>query len=303
MMNRKSIEMIKEAYRPLKVTMKGNVEILQTTSGNIVIKEKKNNIRKLYDYLNSRSFNAFPPLVDDSKEGVNIFSYVKDSDAPKEQKAMDLIKLIALLHQKTTYYKDVTSDEYKKIYENLKDQISYYRYFFEEIYNESFHSIYPSPSEYLLLTNISKIIAALNFSEQKLEEWYEEVHELTRYRVCQIHNHLCLEHMHDNCLLSWENSKKDSPVLDLVNFYKNCYFDLNFSVLLEEYFRLCPWSKEEKDLFFITISIPPKFELKGSEFTKVKNIRVTLDYIYKTENLIRPYNTIEQEKQQRNFNQ
>ncbi len=296
MMNHRSIEVIKEAYKPTKVTIKGNVLLLESTSGNVVLKEKKNNIRELYDYLNSRSFSYFPPLLDDSKEGVNIFSYIKDTNTPVEQKAMDLMKLTGLLHQKTTYYRDVTSDEYKKIYEEIKEQIAYYRYFFDDLYDEYFKRIYPSPSEYFLLTNISKILASLGFAESKLETWYEHVHTMTKYRVCQIHNNLCLEHFHENCILSWENSRKDSPVLDLVNFYKKSYFDLNFDFLLEEYFRICPWSEEEKMLFFIVISIPPKFELKDTEFNKVKNIRVTLDYIYKTENLIRPYNTVKQEQ-------
>ena len=88
-----------------------------------MVKEKREDIRKLYDYLNSRSFTYFPPLIDDTREDINVFSYVKESYAPKEQKALDLIKMIALLHQKTTYYKDVTSDEYKKIYDELKEQI------------------------------------------------------------------------------------------------------------------------------------------------------------------------------------
>ena len=163
-MNRKSLDVLKEVYKPTKLTWKNKVLVLESTSGNFVIKEKKNDIRKLYDYLNSRSFNYYPSLIDDTREDVNVFSFVNESFAPKEQKAMDLIKMVALLHQKTTYYKDVTSDEYKKIYDELKDEMVYIRYYYENLYQSFFEKIYPSPSEYFLLTNISKILSSLNYA-------------------------------------------------------------------------------------------------------------------------------------------
>ncbi len=299
-MNLRSLDVIKEAYKPLKVTILGNVQILESTSGTVVLKEKKDqNIRELYDYLKSRGFSYFPELVDDSREGINIYSYVTDSKMPKEQKAMDFIKIIALLHQKTTYYKDVSQDEYKKIYENVNNQIEYLLYYYEDIYQNYFKEVYPSPSKYLLLTNISKILASLHFSKKELETWWESTSKLSRFRVCQIHNNLNLEHFHKNekeYLLSWDHSRRDSPIVDLVSFYKNVYFELNFESYLEEYLRICPWSEEEKKLFFIVISIPPKFEEKETEFVRCKNVRAVLDYVYKTERLIRPYYSVEQKQ-------
>lgn len=295
-MNRKSLDVLKEIYKPTKITWKNKALVLESTSGNFVVKEKREDIRKLYDYLNSRSFTYFPPLIDDTREDINVFSYVKESYAPKEQKALDLIKMIALLHQKTTYYKDVTSDEYKKIYDELKEQIVYIRYYYENLYQDFFEKIYPSPSEYFLLTNISKILASLNYSEGSLEKWYDIVKGKTKYRVCQIHNNLSLDHVRENCLISWEHARKDTPILDLIKFYKKSYFELNFEPLLNTYLKLNPLAKEEEDLLFLTLAIPPKVEFSYEEFESVKNIRKTLDYIYKTENLIRPYNTIKKEQ-------
>ncbi len=297
MMNRKSVEVIREIYKPTKVTIMGHVEILESTSGNVVLKEKKKNMRELYDYLSSRSFSYFPHLIDDSREGVNVYEYVPDTNMPKEQKAVDFMKVVALLHQKTTYYKEVGLNEYQSIYEKVIDQIHYLSYFYNQLYDEYFQSVFPSPSEYLLLTNISKILASLSFAQSELESWFSKVKDLKKFRVCQIHNHLSLEHFHKcekDCLLSWENSRKDSPVLDLVGFYKESYFELPFESLLKEYAHICPWSEEERQLFFIVISIPPKFELKGSELERIQNIRSVLDYVYKTEELIRPYYAVEQ---------
>ena len=45
----------------------------------------------------------------------------------------------------------------------------------------------------------------------------------------------------------------------------------------------------ERKLLFIMISTPPEIKFLKNEFTSSLNIRKQLDYIYKTENLIRPY--------------
>ncbi len=297
-MNSRSIEQIKEAYKPYKYTIKGNAHILNSTSGDIVIKEKKKDPKELYDYLYSRNFSNMPPIVDDNREGVVIYSYVPDTSMPKEQKASDLIKVLANLHQKTTYYKEVSTDEYKKIYEKIKEQIDYLRYYYDTTFDEFFKEVYPSPSHYFLLTNISKILAAFDFAEHELESWYEKVVDLKKYRVCQIHNKASLEHFHKSdkeYLISWEDSRRDSPVLDLIKFYQDEYFDLPFQTLLATYQKINPLSDEEKQLFFIVISIPFKVDFKGSEVKVYQNIREVLDYVYKTEELIRPYYAVEKE--------
>ncbi len=297
-MNKQSIELIKETYKPYKYTIKGHAHILKSTSNDIVVKEKKRNTRELYDYLLSRKFNNFPMLLDDSKQDVEIFEYIEDTKMPKEQKATDLIKIIATLHQKTSYYKDVTKDEYQKIYDMLKEQIDYLKYYYDTTFDEFFKEVYPSPSHYFLMCNISKILASFDFASHELETWFEQTSKLNKYRVCQIHNKLSLEHFlksDKECLINWEDSRTDSPVLDLVSFYKKEYFELPFQTILETYLNINPLSDEEKKLFFITISIPFKVDFNDSEFKVYQNIRQVLDYVYKTEELIRPYYTKQEE--------
>ena len=50
-----------------------------------------------------------------------------------------------------------------------------------------------------------------------------------------------------------------------------------------------------KQLFFIAVSIPFTVDFKGSEVKVYQNLREVLDYVYKTEELIRPYYTVEKE--------
>ncbi|MBR1679952.1 MAG: hypothetical protein IJ704_04860 [Bacilli bacterium] len=289
-MNRESIEVLKNIYKPYKYTIQGSAHILKSTSGDVVLKEKKNDIQNLYQYLQSRGFSSFPNLLDDSRDGVNVFEYLDTNEIPLEQKAEDFILLVASLHAKTSYEKNAALDDFKKIYELIHDKIEYLKYYYDSLYQDYFQQVYPSPHAYFFLTHFSKIYASLMYSEKELEVWYSHAKELKQYRVCQIHHHLSLEHYlcgKKEALCSWEHSKKDSPVLDLIEFYQQNYFELNFEHLMEKYYSICPWSQEEKELFYTMIAIPFKFEEKGSEFEVVSNVRKVLDYVYRTEELIK----------------
>ena len=44
-----------------------------------------------------------------------IIEYIEEVDMPLEQKILDMIDLVAMLHSKTTFYKETSLDEYKEI--------------------------------------------------------------------------------------------------------------------------------------------------------------------------------------------
>ncbi len=297
-MNR-SLEVLKNIYKPYRYTILGKAVILNTTSGDLVVKEKndKTNIKDLYNYLLSRNFGAFPKLVDDSRDAVNVFEYVSDTIMPEEQKAIDLIEVASSLHNKTTYYKTVTQDSFKEIYDNIKANIVHLKNYYEAQYNRIIKEVYMAPSSYLLIRNISKIFASLDFSEKELEVWFDLVKDQTKKRVSLIHNNLALEHFiknENNYLISWEKSRIDTPIMDLINFYKKEYFNVNFEVLLQKYLEKVNLSLDEKKLFFIIISLPEEIDFNDTEFNNCKRIREFLDYVYITEELIRPYYAVEQ---------
>lgn len=148
------------------------------------------------------------------------------------------------------------------------------------------------------MRNCSKILSSLDFAKRELDEWFELVKTEDKQRVCFIHNNICLEHYlksDQDYFISWEKSKIDSPILDLVHFYQTDYFNVEFSSLFQKYQEKFPLHEAEKKLFFILISLPRKVTLSDSEFQNCKMVRECLDYLYKTEALIRPYYTVEQE--------
>lgn len=295
----KSIEVLKSIYKPYRYTIQGKVLILNTTSGDFVVKEKQEkDIKELFSYLQSRNFSHFPRLIDESRNDVNVYQYVEGVSMPLEQKAMDLIDVVSELHNKTTYYKNVTEDDFKEIYDAIKSNILYLQQYYNDLYENIKKEQYMAPSSYSLIRNISKIFSALEFVTQELDKWFQMVKEQSKKRISFIHNHLSLDHFiksDQEYLISWENYRKDSPILDLVQFYQNEYFTINFEVIFARYLEKVKLTEDEKKLFFILISLPKKIEISEDVFTTCQNVREAMDYLYLTEELVRPYYAVQQE--------
>ena len=292
----KSLEILKAIYKPYRYTIKGKTTILETTSGDFIIKPKNKDMNELYNYLTNRGFMNFPKIIDASRDEVNVFEYVEDTKLPKEQKCEDLIELIASLHNKTSYFKEVSSDKFKTIYEDIKSNINYLTNYYNTLYEIGFNEDYQSPSNYLLLRNYYKLDASLKYAEKELDEWYSLVTSENKIRVATLHNNLELNHLRDNKLISWDNYIIDTPVIDIVKLYKKEWNNIEFSEILSRYMYKFPLLDYEKKLLFILITLPPESKKSNNEFERCQNISNLIDYIFKTEELIRPYNTHDEEE-------
>lgn len=295
----KSFEILKEIYKPYKITIKGNTTILNTTSGTFAIKKRNNDIRNLYNYLLSRNFDYFPKLIDDTRDELNVYEYVESISMPNDQKANDLIKLIALLHNKTSYNKEVSSDTYKKIYDNINENIDYLLFYYSDLFDRLVGEPYYSPATYLFLRNYQAIFNSLTFSKNELELWYQEVKDKTKQRVSLVHNNLELEHFikfDKDYIISWDKATIDTPVIDIIHFYRKEFYNIEASSILEEYLNNMELNSDEKKLLFICISIPSKIEFKDNERINTEEVRRVLDYIFKTEKLLKPYYSKDKEE-------
>lgn len=288
-MNR-SLEVFNKIYKPYKITKKNKVYILNTMDGDYAIKlNPKIDYKKLYNYLYSRSFNYLPKLSKDSRDDMVVLEYQEDLSLDNNQKALDLINLVALLHTKTSYFKDVPLDTYKEIYEDIKNNLDYV----DDLYNKMFDSFlteeYIRPSHYLFLRNYSLIYNAIHYSKTKVDEWFNDIKDKNKERVVLVHNNLKLDHLiknQDEYLISWDSYTFDTPVLDLYNLYKNEWKDVEFSSVFTTYnnnFNLLP---EEKKLLDILISIPYEVKLGKNEYRNCRLIRELIDYLSKSSKIV-----------------
>lgn len=297
-MNEKLKEIVLK-YKPLKYTLKGKTINVNSMQGNFVIKPAKKDIISLFSYLNSRSFYNYPKVIAKDDDYIT-YEYLKELETPKEQRLLDLILVVAKLHNKTVYFKEVTEDKYKEIYDNIKDNVIYLRDYYSGIYDEAFNEIYISPAKYNFLLNYSLLNNDLAFILDELDEWFNLVKESNKQRVCLIHNNLSLEHFikgMDSYLISWDKYTFDTPVMDIVNLYHNEYLTCDFSGILKEYLKNFKLSVDEEKLLFILLSLPDKVNFDDSEFNNTINVANLVDYIKRTEKLIRPYYTEKQKEE------
>lgn len=278
------------------ILYKGKVRIIKGKEKTLVIKEKnRGQNADVYDYLKTRHFSYYPEKIreDDDYE---VMEYIEDIKVPDEQKLFDMIDLVSLLHSKTTHYKDVTEDEYKEIYEDIKGNIEYLKSYYSDEITIIEGKIFMSPSEYIVASNISKIFAAIYYAEENLNTWYKMVKEKKRIRYVLLHNNLKLEHFLENekgYLTSWDKAKVGVPVFDFYKLYKSHGLEYDFYELLRAYEKKYPLKKEERLLLFILMSLPEKLEKEEGEYRKCLITSKKIDFLYKTEFIISPYNTEE----------
>lgn len=271
-----------------KITIKNGAKIIDN---NYVIKKKKRDLSNIYNYLLSRSFDYFPEVVKEDNEKI-YYRYINDLEEPKEQKVIDLVNLITLLHSKTTFYKEVDIDNYKYIYESINNSIDETLGHYNQLMDGIESEVYMAPSNYLIARNITIIYNALGYAKNNINSWYKMIENQRKVRVVTIHNNLRLEHYLKEdkpYLISWDKSKIDMPIFDLISLYQNNYLDFEFIDLLKIYLSKYPLTREEMTLFLTIISIPGKIPLNEPEYQTVLSVRRILDYIYKSSEIVKMY--------------
>ena len=270
----------------------GNVIIASTNIGKVAIKKNKNK-EYIYEYLEDRNFNYYPEIIE--KDDYIVSRYIEDINIPNEQKILDLIDLTSLLHTKTTHYKVVSDDEYKKIYEDLSNNYEYLYEYYNDIISLIDDKVFMSPSEYLLARNINAIFSSINTGKSYVEEWQKEISGMNKIRLSVVHNNLKLSHYIRNSrdyLISWDKSKIDIPIFDLYNLYNNHFNDFDFVELLKRYEHKYPLKKYELDLFFILITMPSKIEFNDTEFNMCNKISNEIDKLYRSNMIIEEYKKV-----------
>ena len=255
------------------------------------------NLDDLFGYLRSRSFEYIPEIVYKT-DNYDIYRYIDDVSLEKEEKMLDIVKIVTLLHSKTTFYKEIDDDTYKELYENIIERIDYLYNYYNDIADIIEGYDYMSPSSYLFIRNISKLYASMDYARYQIDNWYNILEEKKRVRVVNIHNNLSLDHyLFDDrpYLISWDKSKRDIPIYDLIGLYKKYYKESDFCDLFRVYESHYPLLKEEKSLLLCLLSIPEKIDFNGSEYEVCKRIGKFYEYLYATDRLINDYNPTNKE--------
>ena len=279
----------KSKLKPIKYAKKKSVYIIETNDNKYVIKKKNDNY--ILNYLKTRNFDYMPKILNED-ETYQLTEYIDEINVPDDQKIFDLIDIVSLLHYKTTHFKEVDTNYYKGLYEDITGNIEYLRNYYNDLIAIIDNKEFMAPYEYVIARNIGKIYEALDFSQREIEVWYEEVKNEKKRRVVVLHNNLDLSHFirnEESYLISWNKSRIDIPIFDLYKLYRKQGLDYDFETILKHYESHYPLLKEERKLFFILSSLPNKIEFNKTEYEMCRSISREIDLLYKTEKLMSPY--------------
>lgn len=291
----------KYELHPTRYQVKGKVTFVDTDRGSYAMKEMEHDQEEIWNYLRSRNFLYYPEIIR-YEDNILVTKKEQDIAMPREQKAADLTDLMALLHHKTTHYKEVDISDYKELYEDISNNIFYLQTYYDDMMSVIESHVVMSPSEYLLARNITLVYSALAFAKDALEKWYDMIKDKRKQRMVVLHNHLDLSHFIRNqnaYLTSWDKAKFGIPIFDFYKFYKKHGLEFEFDELLKRYERAYPLLEEERLLLFILIALPDKIEWDDSEYVMCQKVSNMIDMMYKTEQFISPYNTENRKQEQR----
>ena len=300
-MNREKVLLENYNLMPLRISYKKHTKIIETENGKFIIKLKNSDNHRIYEYLKSRNFHNFLSFKNQTEDPYEIYSYIEERKVSPTDKAIDLVYTLSMLHIKTTTYQDVDLDKTKEIYEQSVDKIAYLNIYYHDLQDYIENKVYMSPTEYLLIRNISRIYFSLGYAKETLELWYQEKNKLKRERQVQLHNNVSLDHFLESenpCLINWHRSQKGIVIYDFLNFYRNEYLTLEMNSLFELYQSKYQYTKEEKLLFFALLAIPWKIEFKDSNYVNTLNVRKLITYLVKSQILISKENEKNQKTQQ-----
>ena len=281
-MNKEIISILKSNnIHPVSYQKIKSVYLIKDKKNSYIIKLNTNNY-DIYKYLISKNFNYFPKNYNSNNDNYDISEYIPNLNIAIDQKVNDYLRILAILHLKTSYKREIDLDYIKEKYEGLLNEINYLRKYYYELNNKIDKEIFLSPDAYLLVRNISLIYSTLTLLEERLKKLYENIKTEKSMRVSLLHNNLSLEHLLINekeYLISWDKAYFDSPIYELNNFYREYYQSITINDFLMNYENINKLSSNEKELLLIMLAIPKEIKFTNNTYLNTKNINLEINYL------------------------
>lgn len=291
-MNKEIEKIIKErnlhpiAYRKIK-----SVYVVNSKNNEYVIKLNTNNY-DIYKYLISRDFLFFPENLSYVNDNYDISVFIPGLNTNNVQKLNDYVKIISLLHHKTSYKREIDLDEIKEEYESINNKIINLKNYYLELNERINHELFLSPSHYLLVRNISLIYSILDNTQILLNDVYQKLKDDKSIRVSLLHNNVDLEHLivdESEYLISWDKAYFNNPIYEIENIYRKYYRDIDLNDLLKIYETINKINDLERKFLLVNLSIPNKIELTSNTFSDTKTVNNEIKYLNKVYELLIKY--------------
>ena len=107
----------------MKISYKRGLKLIEKNNQKLVYKIKKSNKDNLYNYLRIKDFDNFLLPLEVTQE-YEVYKYIDEKNIPAEDKAVELVNLLSLLHTKTTAFQEVNQEKVDELQaENIEEQL------------------------------------------------------------------------------------------------------------------------------------------------------------------------------------
>lgn len=276
-----------------KYTYLKDIKVIDTSDEKILIKKKKRyDIDKIYKYLDDHNIsNYLKPFKITDKD--LYFNYLNKKELDNDEVAKHLVYALSDLQNKTTIYKEIDKDKLKEEYDNFNNRISYLEEYYFTMQELIENKVYPSPSEYLFIRNVSIIYSALNYSRNLVHNWYKIMKDKKCERYVYAHGKCELSHFitaDNDYFISLEKAHLERPPFDFINFFKKNYNDTDMISNFRLYQHRYHYKEEEYLYLLINITIPEKIDIYPSSLNKCleltnffDRLKLTSEFILKNE--------------------
>ena len=278
-------------------------KVIDTDKGKFFVTPKCNDKEQLFRFLEKRDFPFFLPIYKIDKDSYEIYPYCDDF-MPVNDKAVDLIHVLSLLHIKTTSYQEVSIDSVKKSYESFLKKINSLEQYYHQL-QEGFEShIYMAPAEYLFIRNVSLLYENLIFCKKYINQWYKIKSKLQRERLVLLHKKPWLSNFVDQktpYFTHWDLAEKGYPIYDFLSFYQKHYLELEMSSLFQIYQSNFQFSEEENYLFYCLLLLQDRIAFSDNCFQNTVVVHQHIVYAFKVKEFILEQNQKNQETDESKF--
>lgn len=279
-------------------------KVIETYEGKFFMVPKGNR-EKVFRYLETKKFPFFLPILSVYRGTYEVYRYMND-DIDINDKAINLVHILSLLHIKTTTYQEVVLDNIKKIYEDILNRLDSLFQFYQELVQNIESQVYMSPDAYLFIRNSSLFFQNLEQSRQFLEQWYQSKKNATKERLVFLHGSPNLDTFIDGdnpCFMDWDFSHKGYVIYDFLYFYKKNYLLLEMQSLFQIYQSKYPFSEEELYLFYSLILLDEKIQFSSNYYENTILVQDRVAYAFKARKFVLEQNQKKQKTNQEEFSE
>lgn len=202
-----------------------------------------------------------------------------------------LFRELARLHTLSSREVPLSKEFRKEHYENTLLLLEKDEEFINGFLEDCERNVYMSPFQLQFCLYYNDVHQAIEFSKQRLKDWYEKTKDQEKVRTVLIHGKFSPEHfLFDDkgygYFMNFENSKPGSPYQDILpylsrslkGFPKRCEDCIDWLLMYEKYF---PLKEEEKQLMLSYFTHPRSFILLVQDYHKKKPAKKERKYSQK----------------------